>query len=183
MRPYIRIHPRSYAIDFQNNTRSFNTPPPLPLDRRRNGFVTLPRSKTSPELYKTNPFEDASRQNSVINRGREEEEEEEDRKIEEGGNSRGKGWKVRKRSVEGKAFFSPLWFDFLCGSRQRMEKRGGGRVTMRHEYNSRFFREFFFLSSPVKGAILSGIADARICFQSIRKLVDREATERALVED
>lgn len=30
----------------------------------------MPRSKTSPELYKTNPFEDASRQNSVINRER-----------------------------------------------------------------------------------------------------------------
>lgn len=41
------------------------------------------------------------------------------------------------------------------------------RVTMR-EYNSAFFREF----SPVKGAILSGIA--RICFQSIRKLVSTE---------
>lgn len=49
------------------------------------------------------------------------------------------------------------------------------------EYNSAFFREF----SPVKGAILSGIA--RICFQSIRKLVstererEREATERTLL--
>lgn len=81
--------------------------------------------------------------------------------------------------------FSPLCDSIFFAVPDREWKRRKG-ITMRATTNT--IRDSFASSSSpspssLKGAILSGIADARICFQSIRKLVDREATERALVED
>lgn len=78
--------------------------------------------------------------------------------------------------------FSSLCDSIFFAVPDREWKRRKG-ITMRATTNT--IRDSFASSSSssLKGAILSGIADARICFQSIRKLVDREATERALVED